>query len=77
MPPKKKSAASAKGKTKGDAAGDKYKEGLKVANTEIANLQQQIEIQKHDLFEARRMERLWRQVRCKCTPVLRTNLRRT
>jgi hypothetical protein len=68
MPPKKKSASAAKGKEKkGDAASDKYKEKLKLASTEIVNLQQQMEIQKHSLLEARRMEKLWRQVLCICS----------
>lgn len=56
----KKSAKGAKKKV--DAVGDKDKESLKLAQSEIAHLQQHIELQKHDMVEARRMERLWRQV---------------
>ena len=43
MPPK-----AAKGKKK-DVAGDKDKESLRLAQAEVAHLQQHIEFQKHDM----------------------------
>lgn len=61
MPPKKTS----KGGAKKDSAGDKDKEMLRLAQSEVANLQQHIEIQKHDVVHARRMEQFWRQVCCR------------
>jgi ribosomal protein S15P/S13E len=63
MPPKKKGAKGGAKGAKNLEAGDK--DSLRLAETEIAHLQQHIEIQKHDLLQARAMERLWRQVRCR------------
>lgn len=60
MPPKKKGANAGKK----DAAVDKDKERLRLAQSEIVHLQQHIEIQKQDLLRARQMQKFWQQVCC-------------